>query len=265
LRSRVLDLEERTLAGGVTALVPTELEEAGFLAVFSDRSGGVSAGVFESLNLGLRSGDDPELVKENRARLCAAAGVEEFACARQVHGNRIEKIDRDRAGSGYLDPVHALAATDGLMADEKGVALGILTADCVPVVLADPESGRMVAVHAGWRGTAAGIVTEALAAFERPVEVRAAIGPAIGPDHYEVGEDVADAVGAACPSGAVTRRDGDRLLLDLPSSIAGILGDGGVGSISRTDLCTACEPDRFFSYRRDGSTGRQGLLAVRLG
>jgi YfiH family protein len=257
-------MERRTLPGGVTALVPGDLEEAGFVALFSERSGGVSTGAFESLNLGLRCGDDPELAKQNRARLCAAAGVADFACGRQVHGTRIERIDRDRSGSGYLDPVDAMVATDGLLTDEQGVALAVLTADCVPVVLADPGSGRLVVVHAGWRGIAAGIVSEALRAFDRPTDVRAAIGPAIGPDHYEVGDDVALAVGAACPSGAVTRSDGGRLLLDLPSSIAGILGDGGVDSISRTDSCTSCEEDRFFSYRRDGATGRQGLVAVRV-
>lgn len=264
MRSRVLDMERRTLPGGVTALVPTDLEAAAFVALFTERSGGVSTGVFESLNLGLRSGDDPELVKRNRARLCASGGVAEFACAKQVHGTRIERVDRDRSGSGYLDPAEAMAGTDGLITDERDVALAILTADCVPVVLAAPAVGRLAVVHAGWRGIAAGIVGEALAAFDRPSDVRAAIGPAIGPDHYEVGDDVARAVGAACPSGAVVRSDGNRLLLDLPSSIAGILHDGGVARISRTDLCTACEEDRFFSHRRDGSTGRQGVLAVRV-
>jgi YfiH family protein len=255
-------MERRTLEGGVTALVPTDLEDAGFLALFTERSGGVSTGIFRSLNLGLRSGDDTELVKRNRELLCASAGVAEFACARQVHGTRIERVGRDRSGSGYLDPADAMPATDGLVTDEDAVALTILTADCVPLVLGDPITGRLAVVHAGWRGIAAGIVSQALAVFDRPSEIRAAIGPAIGPDHYEVGEDVAEAVGSACPSGAVTRKEGDRLLLDLPSSIAGILSDGGVASISRTELCTACEEDRFFSYRRDGSTGRQGVLAL---
>jgi YfiH family protein len=257
-------MERRTLEGGVSALIPADLEDAGFVALFTERSGGMSTGAFHSLNLGLRGGDDPELVKRNRELLCAAAGVADFACARQVHGTRIERIERGRSGAGYLDPADALPATDGLVTDEDGVALTVLTADCVPVVLSDPTTGRLAVVHAGWRGIAAGIVSRALAHFDRPSEIRAAIGPAIGPDHYEVGEDVAQAVGTACPSGAITRRDGDRLFLDLPSSIAGILDDEGVARVSRTDLCTACEEDRFFSYRRDGSTGRQGVLAVRV-
>ena len=250
--------------GGVAALVAAEFEAAGFTVSFTERSGGVSGGVFQSLNLGLRSGDDPELVKVNRQRLCASVGVEEFACGKQVHGTRIERIDRGSSGSGYLDPAGALTATDGLVTDEPGVALAVLTADCVPVALADPIAGRLAVVHAGWKGIAAGIVSEAVALFDHPTETIAAIGPAIGPDHYEVGDDVARAVGAACPTGAVIRREGTRLLLDLSASIASILEEAGVRSIARTRRCTACETDRYYSYRRDGVTGRQGVVAVRV-
>jgi YfiH family protein len=265
MQARLLDLERKALAGGISVLVPTDMESAGFTVAFTERSGGVSAGSFRSLNLGLACGDDRLLASENRRRLCAAMGGPEFACCRQVHGTRIERIWRDRAGMGFLDPADALPATDGLLTDEAGVAVAVLTADCVPMVLADPASGRLAVVHAGWRGIAAGIVGEALGAFDHPSDVRASIGPAIGPDHYEVGEDVAKAVDAACPSGAVTRSGGSRTrpLLDLPSSIAGILMDGGVRRISASGLCTACEEDRFFSYRRDGITGRQGVVAVR--
>jgi len=264
VQTRTFELEGRALTGGVAALVPAEFEAAGFTVAFTERSGGVSGGSFQSLNLGLRSGDDPELVKMNRQRLCESVGVEEFACGKQVHGTRIERIDRGRSGSGYLDPAEALTATDGLITDHPGVALTVLTADCVPVALADPSEGRLAVVHAGWRGIAGGIVGEALAAFDRPSEIIAAIGPAIGPDHYEVGDDVARAVGTACPTGAVTRRVGTRLFLDLSASIAAILEEAGVESIARTQLCTACETDRFYSYRRDGITGRQGVVAARV-
>jgi YfiH family protein len=132
-------------------------------------------------------------------------------------------------------------------------------------VLADPVAGRLATVHAGWRGVAGGIVGEALRSFDHPSDVRASIGPAIGPDHYEVDDDVVKAVDAVCPSGAVirSRGSGTRPLLDLPSSIAGILIDAGVRRISSSGLCTACEEDRFFSYRRDGVTGRQGVVAIR--
>jgi YfiH family protein len=261
--TRVLDLERRTFPSGVAALVPAALEDAGFTVAFTERSGGFSDGVFSSLNLGLRSGDDPDLVKRNRQRLAASVGVGRFASAKQIHGARIERVGADRSGSGFFDAAGAFDGADGLLTEDPGVALAVLTADCVPVVLAAPKAGRLVVVHAGWRGIAAGIVGKAIAEFDRPSEVVAAVGPAIGPDHYEVGEDVALAVGEASPAGAVTRREGARLLLDLPSSVAAILEDAGVRSISRTDLCTACREDRFFSHRRDGITGRQGVVAVR--
>jgi polyphenol oxidase len=263
VQTRALDMERRTLPGGVAALVPAVMEEAGFAVAFTERSGGVSDGVFASLNLGLGTGDDPELVRRNRDRVAASVGVAAFACGRQIHGTHIERVGADRSGSGFHHPREAFDGADGLLTDEAGVALAVLTADCVPVVLADPRAGRLAVVHAGWRGTAAGIVGQAIAAFDRPSEIVAAVGPAIGPDHYQVGKDVAVAVGKACPAGAVTRQEGSILLLDLPSSVAGILESAGVPSISRADLCTACEEDRFFSHRRDGATGRQGVIAVR--
>jgi polyphenol oxidase len=263
VKTGAVDMVERTLPGGVLALVPGTMEDAGFTVAFTERSGGASSGIYTSLNLGLQSGDDPELVWLNRDRVAASVGVDGLAFAGQVHGARIERVAAGDAGSGLREHRGAFANADGLVTDHAGVALAILTADCVPVALADPETGRLAVVHAGWRGIAGGIVGQAIAAFDRSSHVVAAVGPAIGPEHYEVGEDVARAVGKACPAGAVTRRTGTRLLLDLPSSVAGILAAAGVGRISRTELCTACEEDRFFSHRRDGTTGRQALVAVR--
>jgi polyphenol oxidase len=133
------------------------------------------------------------------------------------------------------------------------------------VALADPSSGRLVVVHAGWRGVAAGVLRSALRAFPRPAEVRAVIGPAVGPDHYEVGEDVALAVSAATERGAVTSRVGRSLRLDLPATVARILRESGLTRLERAEECTACLPRRFFSHRRDGpGTGRQALIGVRL-
>jgi YfiH family protein len=257
-------LVPRTTEGGLATLVDPEMEDAGFLVAFTERSGGVSDGIFRALNLGLRSGDDPELVKVNRNRLCRSLGIAEFACAQQVHATHLQRVGRDEAGAGFMDPAGIFSATDGLLTDERGVALAVLAADCVPVALAHPATGRLAVVHAGWRGVAAGIVTEALKAFDQPRQVLAAIGPAIGPDHYEVGEDVAAAVDAATSSGAAITRNRARVRLDLPATVAGILEDAGVRSISGVDLCTACEADRFFSYRRDGRGGRQAVVAVAL-
>jgi purine-nucleoside/S-methyl-5'-thioadenosine phosphorylase / adenosine deaminase len=257
-------LERRTV-DGITFLTSPRLESAGFLVACTERTGGTSAKPYASLNLGLRSGDDPEAVGENRRRVIAALGIEPFACVRQKHGARVVRAGPSRAGGGFLDPDQALGDADGMVTTSRGVALAVLAADCVPVALADPSSGRLAVVHAGWRGVAAGILREALRHFADPAEVRGVVGPAIGPDHYEVGEDVALAVSAATDKGAVTQRVGASLRLDLPASVARILRESGVTKVERAEECTACLPRRFFSHRREGpGTGRQSMIAVRL-
>jgi hypothetical protein len=130
--------------------------------------------------------------------------------------------------------------------------------------MADPVTRLVAAVHAGWRGVAAGVLTEAVCIFPEPGRVLAAIGPAVGPDHYEVAEDVVAAVGSASGAGAITARGGARPHLDLAGTVARILGELGVGSVERSEDCTACQEARYFSYRRDGPTGRQALVAARL-
>ena len=131
----------------------------------------------------------------------------------------------------------------------------------MPLILGSDD--RVAVIHAGWRGIAAGIVDRAVRAFvdESPA---AAIGPAIGPCHYEVGADVVERVAAGSSGGAVSERRGGRSFLDLPATVERILRGAGVVSIERADECTACEEGRFFSHRRDGRTGRQAALAVRL-
>ncbi len=257
-------LERRVLAHGMAALVSLRLESAGFLAAFSERDGGISEGPFQSLNLGLRSGDRVDAVSGNRRRLCEALGVPPFACGRQAHGSRLARVGRRSAGAGFDDPAFAFPRTDALTTAERGIPLAVLAADCVPVALADPVAGRVAVVHAGWRGIAGGVIASALRAFPEPRRVLAAIGPAIGPDHYEVGDDVARAVGASTPGGAVLSGRGTRRLLDLPATAARVLRGSGVRHVEACDACTACNPDRFYSYRRDGVTGRQGLVAMRL-
>jgi YfiH family protein len=256
-------LERRTLPSGVTALVSTVFEEHGFLAAFTERSGGTSTGSFRSLNVGSRSADDPAAVAANRVRVCRALEVSSFACAEQVHGGAGATIGPERAGAGFDRPDSAIAGVDALATAASGVALAVVTADCVPLALADPEGGRLAVVHAGWRGVAAGVVATAVAGFDHPESILAVIGPAVGPDHYEVGDDVARAVAAATEEGPVTTRTNGRLRLDLPATVARILTERGVRLVEREPVCTACEVDRFFSHRRDGETGRQALVAVR--
>lgn len=245
-------------------MVAPEMEAQGFLVAYSERSGGVSEAPFDSLNIGYASGDRPEHVRENRDRLTRAVDVPPFAAAHQVHGAAMTRVGEEEAGAGFEGPPSPLGQADVLAVSQPGLPVAVLVADCVPVALAAPEEGLLLAVHAGWRGLAAGVLEQAMRAFERPGGVLAAIGPAIGPCHYEVGDDVAMAVASGSDAGAVTERRDGSLFLDLPGTVAGILRAAGVRSIDRAGECTACETERFFSHRRDGRTGRQAMLAVRL-
>jgi YfiH family protein len=256
-------MQRRVLDGGIPVLVPERIEADGFLVAFSERAGGISDEPFRSLNLGLRCGDDPARALENRRRLCGALGVPPFALVRQVHGERVVRAGRARAGGGFEDPSTALGSADAIVTSARRVPIAVLTADCVPVVLADPPTGRLAVVHAGWRGVASGVLGSALRQFGDPGRLEAAVGPAIGPDHYPVGRDVAEAVSAASPGGAVLARSDSWILLDLPATVVRILEGAGIRAIDRADVCTACERERFFSHRRDGVTGRQAVLAMR--
>lgn len=257
--------ERRKLGGRGFALVSTTLEGAGFLAAFSERSGGRSEPPYASLNLSFSTGDRATRVAANRRHLVDGLGITTITVPGQVHGRHLVRIGPKRVGAGFDGPDGVIAGTDGLWTSSAGIPLAVLTADCVPLVLASPTERRVAVVHAGWRGIAAGILAAALAAFESPREVRAAIGPTIGPCHYEVGEDVALAVAAASEAGARTRREGSSLRLDLVGTTRAALRAAGVRRVEDTGLCTACERRRFFSHRRDGAaTGRQGAVAVRL-
>jgi YfiH family protein len=257
-------LERREFANGVIALVSSTLVSEGFVAAFTERERGTSTGTFRSLNLGLRTGDDLSQVAANRFRVCEALGVARFACGRQVHGNHIERVGHETAGAGYADPSSAFQATDALITSDAGVALAVLAADCFPVVVANPKDGRVAVVHAGWRGIAAGILGKAINALDETRSLKAAVGPGIGVDHYEVGDDVASAVSAGAGTDAVIRRNGSRIHLDLGATVERSLRVQGVQDIETAGVCTACEEDRFFSYRRDGVTGRQALIAMRV-
>jgi purine-nucleoside/S-methyl-5'-thioadenosine phosphorylase / adenosine deaminase len=257
-------LERRTLPAGPTALVSTALEDAGFLAAFTERTGGSSEGPFRSLNLGLATEDSPERVFENRGRLTTGFGLHQAAALRQVHGSTVVHVEAAPTWRGFDRGGRDVPRGDALATASRDLGLVILTADCVPVAMADPVTGMLAVAHAGWRGVAAGVLTRALATFPEPGRVRAAVGPAIGPDHYEVGEEVIAAVSSASSGGAITVGRGVRPHLDLPGTVARILGELGVRHVERSEECTACLPDRFFSYRRDGATGRQALIAARL-
>jgi purine-nucleoside/S-methyl-5'-thioadenosine phosphorylase / adenosine deaminase len=255
-------MDRRQLDGGISVLVPEAIESEGFLVAFSERGGGVSKDAFRSLNLGLRCGDDPRNALRNREGLCRALGVSRFSLARQVHGARVVEAEPESEGAGFEDPSTALGDADAIVTSARGVPVAVLTADCVPVALAHPRTGRLAVVHAGWRGVAGGVLQAGLVCFEQPAEVLAAVGPAVGPDHYEVGEEVARAVSGASERGAITTRKDSRIHLNLPATVTRILGELGVRAVEWDEVCTACEPDRFFSHRRDGITGRHALVAM---
>lgn len=219
-------------------------EVAGYVVAFSTRLGGVSSGPFTSLNLGRRSGDDVDNVDENRRRLCDSLGadVEKLTISYQTHS---AVVRRARAGEKG-EP------GDGLWTDEPGVPLLALTADCLPIALARPDRSGLAVLHAGWRGLLAGIVEAGVSALGGG-RLAAAVGPAIGPCCYEVGPEVAERF-------EPTLRRGRNL--DLWSAAERRLRAAGCASVERLDLCTHCNPDLFFSYRRDGKPyGGQGVLA----
>jgi purine-nucleoside/S-methyl-5'-thioadenosine phosphorylase / adenosine deaminase len=207
----------------------------GGTALFTTRRGGVSDGPFASLNLGLWTDDKAERVRENRERVREHAGVERLVQGRQVHGTRV-----------VVDP-QDIEEADGQVITAHGVAAVVLAADCLPVALARP--GAVGMVHAGWRGLAAGVLEAGVAATGA---VAAAIGPGIGPCCYEVGDEVRAVFGTS------------ERTLDLKAIARARLQAAGVTEVHDCGLCTACDPERFFSHRRDrGVTGRQAGLAWR--
>jgi len=219
--------------------------------VFSTREGGVSEGPYASLNLGRATADEPERVDENRRRLCAEVGAQPEALAMNYQHHSADVL-RARAGSRG-------ERADGLWTEERGLPVLALAADCLPIALARANGAKpaVAVLHAGWRGLVGGIAAEGVKTLGGG-PVAAMIGPGIGPCCYEVGEEVAAPFRRAFGMGLY--RDGK---LDLWGAAERALRAAGVARVDRVDLCTACNPDRFFSHRRDdGLTGRQGVLGV---
>ena len=227
-----------------------------YRVAFSTRIGGVSEGEFASLNLGILTEDDPARVVVNRTRLCEAVGADPDGAtmAWQRNGATVTRAQP----RGIVTPGTVYDHCDGLWSDAPGRAMLLLAADCMPIAIARAEGPRPAVeiLHAGWRGLLAGIVAAGVRALGSRALV-AAIGPSIGPCCYEVGEEVASPFRQAF--GADVARDGK---LDLWTSAERALRAAGVESVERTDLCTSCDGERFFSHRRDhGRTGRQGVIA----
>jgi YfiH family protein len=261
-------------AGDLRLLTWPALDASGADAVVTARSGGVSSGPYESLNLSLSVGDDPGFVRENRRRLAAAFGVTsgDFVFARQVHGAGVRVVADAERGSGAFSLDDAIDGADALVTTSPGMVLAILTADCVPIVLHDPVAGVLACVHAGWRGTVAGVTAAALAAMHglgaRPSDVVAGIGPAVGADRYQVGPDVHEPVTRSFGPAAAEfiRPDPStpgRWLLDLVSANRHALRRAGVpgARIHAAGIPTGPVPGQFFSDRTARPCGRLALVA----
>lgn len=236
---------------------------------------GVSAPPFDALNLGLSQtgeGDDPAAVRENRRQLREPAGLPaEPHWLRQVHGCAVWRPASAAAGSlvevsipGPAEPgSDALPEADAAVTDRPGCVLAILTADCLPVLFCADDGSEIAAAHAGWRGLAGGVLEATLAAMRTPPErLHAWLGPAAGPQAYEVGEEVRRAFIEPQPSaaGAFGMTRPGHYLCDLYALARARLQRAGVGSISGGGLCTISDPQRFFSHRRDGRCGRMASL-----
>ena len=257
---------------GVTFFRSVSMDAAGgAVHGFSTRLGGVSQGMWESLNLGVSRGDDPDHVRENYRRFLSAIGARggKMAMSNQVHGGVVRCITTADLKTDPYDKVCYEA--DGLMTALPGVALVVFSADCIPVLFYDPVRRVIAAVHAGWRGTAAGIATAAVGRMAdvygcNPADILAAVGPGIGPDCFETHEDVPNAMTAALSTAVLQHikiKENGKFAVDLKAINAMRLEQAGLdpARIAVCGFCTACQPDRFWSHRKLG-TSRGSMAAV---
>jgi len=233
---------------------------------FSTRFGGVSSGIFATLNLGLNLDDKQENIRENYKRLCDAIGIEtdDIVFSNQVHGTTIRTVSKSDRGGLFIP---GKPQADGLITNEPGVALMVFTADCVPILLHDPVKGAIGAVHAGWRGTADEIAKVAVqkmnAAFNcNPSDIHVAIGPCISKCCYEVGKDVAYSFCAF--KECITEHNG-KYKADLKECNRVMLAAAGITDISISDECTHCNNDKYWSHRfTKGQRGSQAAIITML-
>lgn len=219
---------------------------------FFTREGGVSRGIYASLNCGIGSSDDTQSVLENRRRVARFLGgtIDGVVTLYQEHGTTAQVV------SGPL-PRQALPRADAIVSKTPGLVIGVLTADCAPVLLADPEARIVAAAHAGWRGAVAGIIESVVAEMERQgasrPRIRAAVGPCINQDAYEVGPEFEAEFLSRCPENSrffVPAANVGRLRFDLPGFVRHRLAETGIGSLFAVTTCTYENESLFFSYRR---------------
>ena len=262
--------------GGLDVLAWPAFDAAGVDAIVTTRRGGVSAAPYATLNLALHVGDEPADVLANRRRVAAAIGADlaDFVFCEQAHGNHATVVSAADRGRGTLRRDDAIGQTDAVVTTDPGTVLVILVADCVPIILLDPEARVLACVHAGWRGTVAGVTGAALHAMQslgaRPGRMLAAIGPAVAAGRYQVGADVAAAADRYFGGdvAGIMHADGEgRWLFDLPAANRRIIRESGVpdqqilGSGTATGSGPDGEPGLFFSDREDRPCGRFAAVA----
>lgn len=236
---------------------------------FTTRFGGVSTGYLDSLNIGMHRGDEPENVAKNYEILAKALNFDtkNLVLTHQVHSNIIRVVTKaDAQGIDH----HAYPECDGLVTNDPGTTLVVFSADCTPILLHDPVTGAVGAVHAGWRGTAADIAGNAVRAMCenfgcKPENIRAAIGPNIGKCCFQTDSDVSEAMIDALGRSALVhiRFAGSKRYVDLKAINAQFLKNAGVQSIDISTDCTKCQCDRFWSHRVTGTRrGSQGAIII---
>ncbi|MEW6513348.1 MAG: peptidoglycan editing factor PgeF [Pseudomonadota bacterium] len=231
-------------------ILPDWRAPANVRALVTTRHGGISTAPYASFNLGDHVGDDPAAVAENR-RILRAHLPAEPVWMKQVHGIRC------------LDAAREMADADAAFSRSTGVVCAVLTADCLPVLLCDTDGTVVAAAHAGWRGLAAGIIESTVVAMDVPADqLMAWLGPAIGPQHFEVGGEVRDTFMAHDPqaASAFVAKPNGKWLCDIYLLARQRLEALGVCRLAGADYCTVRDAARFFSYRRDGVTGRMASL-----
>ena len=225
------------------------LDQAGVRHAFFTRQGGVSQGIYAGLNVGQGSGDDPEAVRENRARAAAKLGAEGLVTPYQVHSARAVAAEGPWAG----DPPEA----DAVVSPTPGLVCGVLAADCAPILMADRQAGVVGAAHAGWKGALGGVAESTIAAMEtlgaRRDRIVAAVGPCIGPRSYEVGLEFLDrfvAADADSPQFFAPGVNAQKRMFDLPAFVLHRLRGAGVAACEWIGRDTCAEPELFYSNRR---------------
>lgn len=267
-------LAVHTAENGVTYLTFPGLERTGVVRhLFSTREGGVSEGIYRSMNLSYARGDEKEAVDENYRRIAEVLGssVEDMVCSDQTHTDHIRLVTEKDRGKGIVKPKD-YTEVDGLITQEKGIVLCTFFADCVPLFFVDPVRSAIGLAHSGWRGTVQKIgrktVEKMREAFgTEPEDVRAAIGPSICQDCYEVSEDVIEEFRRAFPEESMWdslfyRTKPGKYQLNLWEANRLVMLEAGIPAeqIEVTDICTCCNPDFLFSHR--ASHGRRGNLGA---